>query len=75
MRFAALRGARLADAECRTRQCRLVLVGSRDQLGRTISELAGAHGLHGYARDVALAPPEPRSDGAYAMRAYAQFSR
>jgi hypothetical protein len=75
VRFAAIRGGRLDDTECRTRQCRLVIVGTRDQLARTIRELAGSHGLHGYAADIALAAPEARSDGAFAMRAYAQFSR
>lgn len=75
VRFAAIRGGRLADTECRTRQCRLVIVGTRDQIARTIRELAGAHGLHAAAADIALAAPEARSDGTFAMRAYALFSR
>jgi hypothetical protein len=74
-RFRTLRGGRLAEAACRTRQCRLILVGSREQIGRTISELAGAHGLHGWATAVELLAPESHADGTVALRVYAQFSR
>jgi hypothetical protein len=74
-RFRTVRGARLSDTECRTRQCRLVVIGSRDQIGHTIAELGGAHGLHGLAIALELAPPESHADGSVTLRAYAQFSR
>jgi hypothetical protein len=53
----------------------MIVVGSRAEIGRTIAELGGAHGLHGYASAVVLSPPEVHADGNLALRAYARFSR
>lgn len=74
-RFQAVRGGKLADLECRTRQCRAVITGNEAELGHTIAELSGSHGLHGYADKVVLAAPDARPDGSFALRAFIQFRR
>jgi len=74
-RFQAMRGGRLAEVECRARQCRVLVAGSQAELGKTINELGGSHGLHGYADQVELTPPVERPDGSFALRAFTLFRR
>jgi len=67
------------SASCAIDSARCAVPADRDRqpgaLGRTIADLGGAHGQHGDTAAVALAPPSPRSDGAFAMRARARCSR
>lgn len=73
-RVRALRGAKLEATECRHDQCVLTVAGSEAEVGKTIAELEGPHGLHGFARNVLLTAPETR-DGKMVLRAYALFDR
>jgi hypothetical protein len=74
-RFGQLRGGKLAQIECRARQCRIVVVGTQAELGKTIAELSGAHGLHDLGARIALSPLEARGDAGFALRAFAVFDR
>ena len=73
-RFRSMRGAKLEATECRQDQCLLTVAGSETEVGKTIAELEGPHGLHGFARNVLLTAPETR-DGKMVLRAYALFDR
>jgi hypothetical protein len=73
-RFRAMRGAKLEATECRQDQCLLTVAGSEAEVGKTIAELEGPRGLHGFARNVLLTAPETR-DGKMVLRAYALFDR
>ena len=70
-----MRGARLDGAECRHTQCQLTVVGTEGDVGRTIADLEGANGLHGFARQLILTAPERRADGTLVLRAFAAFER
>lgn len=74
-RWKKVRGARLADTECRHTQCRITIVGSEAELGTTISELEGPRGMRGYAQNVLLTAPTKRPDGSIELRAYLKFER
>lgn len=73
-RFRNLRGAKLQDTECRQDQCLITVAGTEAEVGKTISELEGPRGLHGYAKNIILTAPEAR-DGKLVLRAYATFDR
>lgn len=74
-RFANVRGAKLEDTECRHSQCRIVLAGSASEVSRSIADLEGSRGLHGYAKNIVLTAPEKKSDGSLVLRAFAVFDR
>jgi hypothetical protein len=74
-RFANVRGAKLEDAECRHSQCRIVLAGSSSEVSRSIADLEGSRGLHGYAKNIVLTAPEKKPDGSLVLRAFAVFER
>jgi hypothetical protein len=74
-RFAKVRGAKLEDTECRQSQCRIVVHGNPAEVSRTIADLEGTRGLHGYAKNIVLTAPEKKSDGSIVMRAFAVFER
>lgn len=62
------------DIECRSRQCRISITGTKDAVGDAISDLEGPRGLHGYAEHVVLTAPERRADGTVVLRAFVQFA-
>ncbi len=74
-RFIKVRGGTLENAECRQSQCKLVIAGSESEVSRTIADLEGTRGLHGYAKNLLLTAPEKKSDGSVVLRAFAMFDR
>ncbi|HEY4240881.1 MAG TPA: hypothetical protein VGM88_13755 [Kofleriaceae bacterium] len=74
-RFQLIRGSKLTSVECRDTECRLILDGSQADLQRTIADLEGAHGLHGYAHDLLLTMPKTNADGSVTLHAFARFNR
>ncbi len=74
-RWKKVRGARLAETECRHTQCRITIVGNEAELGTTIADLEGPRGMKGYAQNVLLTAPTKRPDGSIELRAYLKFER
>lgn len=74
-RWQQIRGGALEDVECHQSQCKLTIVGSQRDVGRSIADLEGAHGLHGFAKSLYLSGPEKKPDGTIVLRAYASFER
>lgn len=74
-RWLQIRGGALEDVECHQSQCKLTIVGSQRDVSRSIADLEGARGLHGFAKTIYLSGPEKKSDGTIVLRAYASFDR
>lgn len=74
-RFQNVRGAKLEGTECRQSQCRLTIEGTQGDVSRTIADLEGSRGLHGYAKNILLTAPEKKADGTMVLRAFATFDR
>lgn len=74
-RYRTVRGARLAEAECRQSQCRLVVAGTEDEIGRAIADLESMHGLRGFASSLLLGSPARQPDGTVELHAFALFER
>ncbi|MDQ3364615.1 MAG: hypothetical protein M3680_04225 [Myxococcota bacterium] len=74
-RFAKLRRDTLRATECKTGQCRVLLVGTQDAVGDTIADLEGPRGMHGFAKTVLLTAPTQQPDGTVELRAFLSFER
>lgn len=74
-RFQRIRGAKLAATECHETQCEVTVAGSAADVGKTIADLEGDRGLHGYADTVRLTPPAKRPDGTVVLRVIVSFRR
>lgn len=74
-RFQKIRGAKLSETECRHSQCRIVVAGGEAEVSRTIADLEGDRGLHGFAQNLLLTAPERKPDGSLVLRVFALFDR
>jgi hypothetical protein len=74
-RFEKVRGGKLEAAECRQSQCKLTISGSEGDVAKTIADLEGPRGLHGFAKNILLTAPSKKPDGTIELRAYAIFDR
>lgn len=74
-RFKQVRGAKLSELDCRQSQCRIVVAGTQADVSRTIADLEGDRGLHGFAQNLLLTAPERKPDGTLVLRAFAMFER
>ena len=73
-RWKQVRGAKLESSECRRTQCRLVIVGTEQEVAASIADLEGPRGLHGFAENVLLTSPAKTGD-TITLRIYAKFDR
>jgi hypothetical protein len=74
-RFKRVRGAKLSELDCRQSQCQIIVAGTQADVSRTIADLEGDRGLHGFAQNLLLTAPERKPDGTLVLRAFAMFDR
>jgi len=61
--------------ECHTLQCRIVVVGTQREVGKSIELLTSDRALHSFARTILLTAPTKRDDTTLELHAFAQFDR
>lgn len=61
--------------ECHTLQCRIVVVGTQREIGKSIELLTSDRALHSFARTITLTAPQKRDDTTIELHAFAQFDR
>ncbi len=61
--------------ECHSMQCRIIVVGTPREVGKSIELLTSDRALHSYARTITLTTPTRRDDFTLELHAFAQFAR
>jgi hypothetical protein len=75
-RWKKIRGAAVESTECHASQCRVIVTGSEQDVGKTVADLEGSRGLHGFAdKGVHLTAPEINADGTVALKIFVRFDR
>jgi hypothetical protein len=61
--------------ECHTLQCRIVVIGTQREIGKSIELLTSDRALHSFARTITLTAPTRRDDTTIELHAFAHFER
>ncbi len=61
------------STECHTLQCRIVVIGTQREIGKSIELLTSDRALHSFARTITLTAPTRRDDTTIELHAFVQW--